>query len=132
MLGTKAKPSTDNKFPSSASSNGARDASTGDTCVISSGTIIEGKFSATENVRLDGLIKGEVKCSQRLVMGESGRIEGNIRTKDAIIMGKIEGEIFVEGTLHLKGSCLIRGAIHAKFMVVDEGARYVGECKIGS
>lgn len=110
--------------------NGTKDAS-GETCVVASGTVIEGKFNASENVRLDGLIKGEVKCSQRLVMGESGRVEGNIRTKDAIIMGAIEGEIVAEGTLHLKGTALIRGSINAKYMVVDEGARYIGECKIG-
>jgi cytoskeletal protein CcmA (bactofilin family) len=64
-------------------------------------------------------------------MGESGLVEGNIRTKDAIIMGTIEGEIVAEGTLHLKGTAVIRGTITAKFMVVDEGAKYVGECKIG-
>ena len=99
---------------------------------MASGTRVEGKFHSTENVRLDGFIKGEVKCSQRLVMGETGKVEGNIRTKDAIIMGTIEGEIHAEGTLHLKGTALIRGTINAKFMMVDEGARYVGECRIGS
>ena len=109
--------------------NAAKDSQ--DTCVVAAGTTIEGKFSSTENVRLDGFIKGQVKCTQRLVMGESGRVEGNIRTKDAIIMGTVEGELVVEGTLHLKNTSLIRGSITAKYMVVDEGARYVGDCKIG-
>ena len=99
--------------------------------IIGAGTQIEGKFSATENVRLDGFVKGEVKCSQRLVMGETGKVDGNIRTKDAIIMGTIEGELVAEGSLHLKGTAHIRGSIIAKYMVVDEGARYIGDCKIG-
>ncbi len=129
MIGTKTKPSTDKLLaPSQNGSNGT----SGETCVVASGTRVEGKFHSTENVRLDGFIKGEVKCSQRLVMGETGKVEGNIRTKDAIIMGTIEGEIHAEGTLHLKGTALIRGTINAKFMMVDEGARYVGECRIGS
>ena len=127
MLGTKTKPASDKPFAAPVS-NGKE---SGDTCVIASGTNIEGKFNSSENVRLDGFIKGEVKCSQRLVMGGSGKIEGNIITRDAIIMGKIEGEIKAEGTLHLKGTAYILGSIQAKFMVVDEGARYVGECKIG-
>ena len=127
MLSTKTKPNNE-KNPV-ASSNGVKESS--DTCVVASGTSIEGKFNATENVRLDGFIKGEVKCSQRLVMGESGRIEGTIKTRDAIVMGRIEGEITAEGTLHLKGTAYIRGTIQAKYMVVDEGAQYVGECKIG-
>ena len=127
MLSTKTKPSNE-KIPA-ASTNGMKESS--DTCVVASGTTIEGKFNASENVRLDGLIKGEVKCLQRLVMGESGRIEGTIKTRDAIVMGRIEGEITAEGTLHLKGTAFIRGTIQAKYMIVDEGAQYVGECKIG-
>lgn len=127
MLGTKTKPNTEKNL--SVVSNGLKESS--ETCVIASGTQIEGKFSSSENIRLDGFIKGDVKCSQRLVMGESGRIEGNVRTKDAIVMGKIEGEIFAEGTLTLKGTAYIKGTIQAKFMVVDEGAQYIGACKIG-
>jgi cytoskeletal protein CcmA (bactofilin family) len=127
MLGAKSKQPTEKTLTVVA--NSSKDSQ--DTCVVAAGTTIEGKFAAAENVRLDGRVKGEVKCAQRLVMGESGRVEGNIRTKDAIIMGTIEGEIVAEGTLHLKGTAVIRGTITAKFMVVDEGAKYVGECKIG-
>ncbi len=127
MLGTKSKNSTEKKngFTTSASQT------TAETCVIASGTSIEGKFSSDENVRLDGKIKGEVKCGHLLVMGQNGRIEGNVRSKDATIMGTIEGELWVEGLLHLKNSAFIKGTITASKMTVDEGARYMGECKIG-
>ncbi len=127
MLGTKSKPSTDKSMNGM---NGSKDST--DTCVISAGTVIEGKFATSENVRLDGQIKGEVKCAQRFVMGESGKIEGNLRTKDAVIMGHIEGELFAEGSLHLKSTAFIKGSIKAKTMTVDEGAKYVGDCSIGS
>jgi cytoskeletal protein CcmA (bactofilin family) len=127
MLSTKTKPNAEKNL--TVASNSLKESS--ETCVVASGTTIEGKFNSSENVRLDGQIKGEVKCSQRLVMGESGRIEGNVRTKDAIILGRVEGEIVAEGTLHLKGTAYIKGTIQAKYMIVDEGAQYVGECKIG-
>lgn len=127
MLGAKSKQPAEKTL--TVVSNTSKDSQ--DTCVVASGTTVEGKFSASENVRLDGLVKGEVKCSQRLVMGESGKVVGNIQTKDAIVMGNVEGELIVEGTLHLKGTCFIQGTITAKYMVVDEGARYIGECKIG-
>ena len=126
MLGTKTKQSTETKNNNGLGSSG----SSGDTCVIAAGTVIDGKFKASENVRVDGLIKGEVKCDQRLVMGEKGRIEGDVETADGIIMGTIEGEVKASGTLTLKGQAFIRGSIHAKYLVVEEGARYVGECNI--
>lgn len=130
MLGTKTKPKSllsENGHSNGLNGNGQ----SGETCVISVGTFIDGKFSAAENVRLDGTIKGEIKCDKRLVMGEQGKVEGNVTTVDAVIMGTVEGELKATGTLTLKGSALIKGTITAKFMVVEEGARYYGECNIG-
>ena len=100
-------------------------------CVISAGTYIEGTFKSTEDVRLDGTIVGEVKSDKRLVMGKSGKIEGNVFCNESSIKGKIEGMISVNGLLHLLNTAFIKGKIKAKKMVVDEGASYNGECLIG-
>jgi cytoskeletal protein CcmA (bactofilin family) len=100
-------------------------------CVISRGTIIEGKFKTTEDLRLDGTIIGEVKSEKKLVMGESGKIEGTVICGESSIKGRIEGELNVKGLLHLLSSAFIKGKIVAKKMVVDEGAAYNGECLIG-
>ncbi|MGK0364834.1 MAG: cytoskeletal protein CcmA (bactofilin family) [Saprospiraceae bacterium] len=125
MLGTRSK----NKAVQNGSMNGATTAS--GTCVIAQGTTITGKFSATEDVRLDGVIEGEVKCDKRLVMGETGRVKGTIMAADAIIMGTIEGELIVGNTIHLKSTAKIDGIIKGKSMTVDDGARYSGECNVG-
>lgn len=101
------------------------------TTVIAKGTLIEGKFSCTENVRLDGAIHGEVKVDKRLVMGDGSYVQGNIHARDAAIKGKIKGDIHVKEALHLMDTAVIEGNISAKTMVVDEGARYNGSCKIG-
>lgn len=129
MLGTKAKPKpvSDKNHAPSSNLNGEK----GTTCVVAKGTNIEGNFFSKENVRLDGFISGEVKCENRLVMGETGKIIGIIHTQDAVIMGKVEGQLFVRGTLHLKSTAKIQGIINAKFLVVDEGAQYIGECEVG-
>lgn len=137
MLGTKAKtkPATlstnQSKHQSHSISPSAAPSEKGLTCVIAEGTHISGQFSSTENVRIDGSVKGEFVCQHKLVMGETGFIDGKITTHDAVIMGKIEGEITCKGTLHLKSTAFIKGIITSKFMIVDEGAKYNGECNIG-
>ena len=100
-------------------------------CVISQGTYIEGKFKSTEDVRLDGTIVGEVRSDKRLVMGETGKIEGTVFCNESSIKGRIEGTISVKGLLHLLTTAYIKGKIKAKKMVIDEGASYNGECLIG-
>ncbi|GAB4253072.1 MAG: hypothetical protein Kow0027_18150 [Saprospiraceae bacterium] len=123
MLGSKSK--------SKPTGSTSTQDSGSDTCVVTKGASIEGKFTSSDNVRFDGKMKGEFSCTNRLVMGESASIEGNVMAQDAIIMGSIKGEVIVKGSLHLKSTAFIEGNIQAKTMIVDEGARYVGECKIG-
>lgn len=124
---TKDKKSTS---PASMLTNGS-DKEGAQTTVIAKGTVIEGKFGCSDNVRLDGSIHGEVKVDKRLVLGEGSYVQGNIHARDAAIKGRIKGDIFVKEALHLLDSAVIEGNITAKTMIVEEGARYNGSCKIG-
>ena len=100
-------------------------------CVLDSGTVIEGTVRSTEDLRLDGKIIGDVYCDKRFVMGDSGKVEGTITCGESLISGNIEGEIGVKGLLHLLNTAYIKGKIMASKMIVDEGATYSGECLIG-
>ncbi len=100
-------------------------------CVVSKGALIEGKFSSTDSLRLDGQVNGEVECKSRLVMGESGKVIGTVKATEAEILGTIEGDLIITGALNLRSSAKIKGNISAKTMSVDEGAVYNGECRIG-
>ena len=102
-----------------------------ESCVIAKGTIIEGTFTSTSDIRMDGVIVGDIKTDKKLVMGDSGKIEGKAHCSGASISGKIEGEIKVQGPLHLSKSSFVSGKIIAKKLLVDEGASYSGETLIG-
>jgi cytoskeletal protein CcmA (bactofilin family) len=106
--------------------------STDANCVVSAGTHIEGDFKSEENIRLDGSVKGTVLCGKRLVVGENGAIEGEIKAGTAVISGRITGNLIVEGVLQLTSTAKIRGDIQAKQMSVEEGATYNGACRIGA
>ena len=101
------------------------------TCIIAKGTVIEGKITTTENLRIDGTIKGEVRCDKKLVMDAGGLIEGNIYAGESTIKGKVQGTVNIENTLHLLESSFIKGDIKAKKLHVEEGAKYDGKCLIG-
>ena len=104
----------------------------GNTCVISKDTVIEGNFAADQDVRLDGIIKGDVRCAKRLVIGESGKIEGKVNAESAVVMGTIKGEVIIKDTLQLKPTALVDGNLQASSIMVEEGGRYLGECRVGA
>jgi cytoskeletal protein CcmA (bactofilin family) len=125
---------TEKKAPSPvASSNGTSTtaAPEGATCIIAKGTIIEGKITTSENMRIDGTVKGEVHCEKRLVMDAGGLIEGNLHAGESTIKGKVVGTVTIANTLHLLESSFIKGDIKAKKLHVEEGAKYDGKCLIG-
>lgn len=101
------------------------------TCRIAEGTNLEGKFSSNEDLLVDGSIKGDVVCKGNLIMGPTGLIEGTIHTHSATINGCIKGTLIVQGILHLENTAKVEGIILAESLIVDEGAVYNGECKIG-
>ena len=103
----------------------------GATCIIAKGTVIEGKITSSENLRVDGKIKGEVHCEKRLVMDAEGIIEGSVHAVESTIKGKVYGTVTVANTLHLLESSFIKGDIKAKKLHVEEGAKYDGKCLIG-
>ena len=104
---------------------------TGLTCIIAKGTVIEGKVTSTENMRIDGLIKGEVRCDKRLVMDAEGKIEGDVYAQASTIKGRVIGSVTIKGLLHLLESSFIKGTITAQQLKVEEGAKYDGNCHIG-
>ena len=63
---------------------------------------------------MDGTIIGEMKCHKKLVMGKGSLVEGKIIANEAVIMGDVEGDLAVDGVLHLHNTAKIHGNIIAK------------------
>ncbi len=129
MANTKNKVRNRSEAPAAARSSDSRGAS--QNCVVAKGTKIEGDFNSTEDVRMDGQIVGDIRCEKKIVLGEEGSVEGKIEAANAVIMGKVKGDVQISELLQLVSSSQIEGNITAKRITVEEGARYSGECKVG-
>lgn len=78
------------------------------------------------------MLKGTINISGKLVVDESGVIEGNITCKSAMISGKIDGKIVVDELLELKHSANIHGDIVTAKISIEEGAIFTGTCNMDS
>lgn len=104
----------------------------GSTTHIASGTSFEGNIESLGNIRIDGVIVGNVKCKAKIVMGESALVEGNIISQNAEIAGEVRGLIEVTDLLVLKPTGIVNGDIVANKMVVESGGAFNGQCKMGA
>lgn len=97
---------------------------------IVDGAIIKGDITVVTSIRIDGTVEGNVNCAAKLVLGESGKIVGNITSSNAEIEGHIEGELVIQERLVLKSSARLKGNINTQAIIIEEGAVFDGICKM--
>ena len=128
MFNTK-KPTTTDMITEKPNGNGG--AGTG-TTLISAGTTIKGDISSNSDLRIDGTIIGNINSSAKIVIGNSGVVEGDIFGNNADIVGKTSGTIKVKELLQLRGECVVNGNIYAGKLQVEPSATFNGQCHMGA
>ena len=99
---------------------------------IVEGTHIEGDIKSDSNIRIDGYLKGTISLKGRLVLGPTGKIDGDINCKNADIEGKLNGTIEVDELLSLKSTAKLQGEISTNKLAIEPGAIFSGNCKMGA
>lgn len=97
---------------------------------IVDGTHIKGDVKTDSNFRIDGSLVGTLDTTGKLVIGTTGKIEGEIKCSNADIEGTIEGNIVVDGVLLIKSTAKIYGNITAGQIGIEVGADFKGQCNI--
>ena len=96
-------------------------------CNIAHGTTIEGQLKASSNIRLDGIVKGDVSCAGKLVMSATAKIIGNISCKNFRGEGVVEGDIVATHKIHLMNKSIVKGNIQYQSLQIDLGATLNGK-----
>ena len=98
--------------------------------IISAGTIIKGNISATEDLRIDGVIEGNIECQGKVIIGPRGEVFGHINCTNAELLGTVHGNIQTTETLLLKGGSSYQGELNVKYLEIESGAAFNGTCKM--
>jgi cytoskeletal protein CcmA (bactofilin family) len=99
--------------------------------IIGAGTIIEGEIRTDSDIRIDGKVKGTITSKAKIVVGNTGIVDGDLNGDTADISGKVFGKVEVTDLLFLKSSGYLEGDIITGKLVVEAGARFTGSCKMG-
>ncbi|NIA15581.1 MAG: hypothetical protein GWP08_16080 [Nitrospiraceae bacterium] len=90
--------------------------------------LITGNVRAT-SCKVEGLIEGKIECSQEIDLGPHGRLNADAMAgKKITVAGQVFGSITAGGLLRLVASGRIDGDVHAKRLVIEEGASFNGGC----
>jgi cytoskeletal protein CcmA (bactofilin family) len=67
-----------------------------------------------------------------VIVGESGKIRGNTRTRGMVVGGSVEGNIEATETVELREKATMSGEIHTPKLGVSEGAVFDGRARMKS
>ncbi len=101
---------------------------TGAASIIAAGTSLQGDLTSQGDIRIDGVLNGNIHCSAKVVIGANGVVKGDINGNQADVMGKVTGTIKVKELLQLKGGSTVSGNIHANKLQIEPSANFNGQC----
>jgi cytoskeletal protein CcmA (bactofilin family) len=100
--------------------------------IIAKSALLEGNLETAGNLRIEGKLIGNIRCKAKVAMGDSSVVEGNILTQNAEIAGRVVGLLEVADLLILKPTAIIDGDIIAGKIMLETGAIFNGNCKMGA
>lgn len=99
--------------------------------IIRKGTEIKGEIKCVGDIRIDGTLSGKIYSDGKIVVGQTGVVEGEISCNNADISGNIQANIIVKELLLLKSTANIIGDIKTGKLSVEPGANFTGACNMG-
>ena len=100
--------------------------------VIGDGTKIKGDLNSNGDLRVDGIVEGNITTQAKCVLGASGRIIGNITAKSCDLSGTVDGNLVVSELLLIKSTGKINGDLRTAKLVVENGGEFNGSCTMGN
>ena len=100
--------------------------------ILGKGCKFKGTIEVEGTLRIDSEFEGVVNCPETLVVGKTGIVKADINVKNAIIGGRVVGNINAENKIELQSGSHLEGDIKTRRLVIDEGVFFQGNCSMGS
>lgn len=94
--------------------------------LIGAGTQIHGDLAFSGGLRIDGEVRGNVRCSGDapgvLIVSENARVEGEIHVAEVYVNGTVVGPIHASEFVELQSGARISGDVHYSSLEMQPGA----------
>lgn len=96
--------------------------------LLSNDTELTGDIVINSNIRIDGIVNGNIKCSGKITIGPTAIINGDIDCVDIDISGEINGNIKTENLTLFKETSTFNGKINTSLLNIETGANITMVC----
>lgn len=91
---------------------------------------IQGDLYFSGDFYLEGSVKGNIYAeagkAAKLIVAESGCVEGEIHVTNAVINGRVKGTIYSSKHIELAAKAVVEGTIHYQLIEMVKGSQLIG------
>ena len=104
------------------------------TAFLSNGTNFKGDLTFEGTVRIDGRFEGNINSKDALVIGENATVDAEIHVGQIIISGRVSGNIAAAESVEINQKAQVHGNIKlsGNKLTIHEGAVFSGGCEMGA
>lgn len=96
--------------------------------IVGPDTFVKGDVRVLGSVRFDGQVEGKVEAGGTFLSGPKSLLKGGLICQDAVIAGRVEGDISAQGMVELQTGAQVFGNIRCKGLVIQADCFFEGSC----
>ncbi|HEY7202877.1 MAG TPA: polymer-forming cytoskeletal protein [Methylomirabilota bacterium] len=100
------------------------------TAFLDEGSEIEGKYTFSGTVLLNGKFQGEIASPDTLIIGERGVVNASVRAGTLVVNGELVGNVYASDRIELSGKARVFGDLECPVIVLQEGVMFEGHCRM--
>jgi cytoskeletal protein CcmA (bactofilin family) len=89
-----------------------------------------GLYETRQNLRIEGLAEGEIRCEGTLTVAEGARVKAKVTASTITIAGELDGEVVCQGVFQIMPSGQVSATVSARRLIVHEGGLYNGDFRM--
>ncbi len=99
--------------------------------IIGASVKVKGNFDSEGNIIIKGEVDGTLKTKNDIRIEKDALVKASITAENIYLAGQVQGNLKSKGTIHLANNARITGDIVAQHLIIEDGAIFNGQCKMG-
>jgi cytoskeletal protein CcmA (bactofilin family) len=96
--------------------------------IIGVSSSLRGTLMVTGTLRIDGEFEGDILNCERLEIGEHGVMRADVEVREALILGRVVGNVRAVGGIEMKSGARVEGDLAALTISMEPGVFFTGRC----
>ncbi len=92
------------------------------TSFFAPGFRMNGDIDSNNDVRVEGIIQGNLTTTKRIIIGKTGQVIGNVKGSQVSIMGEVVGEVIATDITVIGETGVVHGTVLTNKIKIESGA----------